>query len=67
MTHQLKHDVGIVIDTRMLSLSGDFIEYLIDIREVEIAAEAQILGSPVVATHEGMNVGDAALSCGGIA
>ena len=51
----------------MLSFGGDVVEHLIYIGEIEVATKAQVLGSPVVAAHEGMHMSQAALACGGVA
>ena len=67
VTHQFEHDVGVVVDAGMLPIGGDFIEHLIHIGEIEVATKTQVLGSPVVAAHEGVDMRESALACGGVA
>ena len=50
--HQFEHDVGVVVDAGMLPVGSDFIEHLIHIGEIEVATKTEVLGSPVVAAHE---------------
>ena len=65
--HQFEHDVGVVVDARVLTHGSDLVEHLVHVRQVEVAAEAQVLGSPVVAAHEGVDMGESALAGGGVA
>ena len=51
----------------MLTCADYWIEDFIHVRHVEVAAEKEIAGTPVVAAHEGMNIRDAWASCGGVA
>ena len=67
MPHQFKHDVGVAVDARALTLAGYLVKDLINVGHVEVAAEAEVLGFPVVAAQEGMDILQAALSRCGIA
>ena len=67
VTHELKHDVGIAVYARTLSLLRNLLENLIDIRHVEVTAEAEVLGLPIVTTQEGMHVRHTTLTRGAIA
>ena len=67
VTHQFEHDVGVVVDAWMLSFGGDVVEHLIYIGEIEVATKTEVLGTPVVAAHEGMHMSKTALACGGVA
>ena len=48
-------------------MGGEELEDLVDVGHVEVAAEAEVLGAPVVAAQEGMHILQSALACGGIA
>ena len=65
--HQFEHDVGVVVDAGMLPVGSDFIEHLIHIGEIEVATKTEVLGSPVVAAHERVDMRESALACGGVA
>ena len=67
MPHPFQHDVGVAIDARALSLGCNLLEHLIDIGHIEVATQTKVLGFPVVAAQERMNVGQSRLSCSGIA
>ena len=67
MAHPLQHDVGVAIDTRALSLGCNLLEHLIDIGHIEVATQTEVLGFPVVAAQERMDVCQSRLSCSGIA
>ena len=67
VTHQLEGDVGVAVDAWRLPLGGEELEDLIDVGHIEVSAEAEVLGPPVVASEEGMDVGEPALSGGGVA
>ena len=58
----LEHDISIRILPRMLPRRGDLLEDLIDICQVEIAAKRQVLGPPIIAAQERMNIRDAGLA-----
>ena len=51
----------------MLPVGSDFIEHLIYIGEIEVATKTEVLGSPVVAAHERVDMRESALACGGVA
>jgi len=55
VTQLFKQDEGVAVDARMLPEGGYGLEYLVDIGQVEVAAEAQVLGPPVVAAHKRMD------------
>ena len=65
--HPLQHDVGIAIDARALSLRCNLLEHLINIGHIEVATQTEVLGFPVVAAQERMDVCQSRLSCSGIA
>ena len=67
VSHQFERDVRVAIDTRRLALLGKEMEDLVDVGHVEVATQAEVLGSPVVAAQEGMHILQSALPCGGIA
>ena len=62
VSHLFQHNICVGIFTRMLAVSSDTCENLIHIGHVEIAAQCQILGTPIVTTQERMHVGDTAFS-----
>ena len=64
--HLFQHNICVGIFTRMLAVGSDTCENLIHIGHVEIAAQRQILGTPVVTAQERMHVGDTAFSGSGI-
>ena len=66
VAHLLQHDVSVGIDAGMLPLRRDGSKHLVHVREVEVAAECQVLGPPVVAAQEGMDKRKATLSGSGI-
>ena len=67
MSHQLQRDVRVTIDTRTLSLLCQELEDLVDIRHVEVAAQTQVLGTPVVAAQERVYKRQSTLACGRVA
>ena len=67
VAHVLKQEVAVGKTTRMLALFYQFVIYLLVVDHREVAAESQVLGLPVVATEEGMHVGDATLARGRVA
>ncbi len=67
VAHLFQHDIRVGIFTRMLAVGSDTCENLIHIGHVEITAQCQILGTPVITTQERMHVGDTAFSGSGIA
>ena len=56
MSYLLQDDERIRIETRVLALRYDMVEYLIYICHVEVAAKQQILRPPVVAAQERMHI-----------
>ena len=54
--HLFQHNICVGIFTRMLAVGSDTCENLIHIGHVEIAAQCQILGTPIVTTQERMHV-----------
>ena len=48
--HLLQHDICIGIFTRMLTNGSDTGKYLVHICHIEISAEGQILGAPVISS-----------------
>ena len=65
--HQFKHDVGIAVDARTLSLLGQFLEDFIYVGHVEVTAKAEVLRLPVVTAQEWVHILDATLSGGTVA
>ena len=65
--HLFQQDERVAVDARMLSCGRYRLKHLVDVREVEVATQTQVLGSPVVAAHEGVNEGQRALAGGRIA
>ncbi len=51
-----KKDESICVEPGMLAFRHDFVENLVDICHIEIAAEQHVARAPVVATHERMNI-----------
>ena len=64
--HLFQHDVRVGVDARMLPLGRNGSKHFVHVREVEVAAECQVLGPPVVAAQEGMDKRKATLSGSGI-
>ena len=65
MPHQFERDIRVAVDAWGLSLLNNLLEYLFDVRHVEVAAKTEVLGSPVITTQEGMHILKTALaSCG---
>ena len=56
VSHPFKHDVTVAEDSRTLSLCCNLVKHLVDVRHVEIAAEAEVLRPPVVASEEGVDI-----------
>ena len=67
MAHEFEGDIGIALDAWRLSLLGEHVEDLVHVGHVEVATQAEVLSAPVVATHKGVHVLQAALARGGIA
>ena len=65
--HQLQGDVGVAVDAGRLPCLCHLLEHFVNVRHVEVAAEAEVLGPPVVAAQERVYVGQPALARGGIA
>ena len=66
VSHLFQHDISIGILARMLSASRNVGKNLIDISQIEVTAQRQILGPPVVAAEKRMHIRDSALSRSGI-
>ena len=67
VSHPLQHDIGVAIDTGMLSLGGNLLKDLVNIGHIEVTTQTEILRLPVVSAQEGMHIGQTALARGGIA
>ncbi len=67
VAHELKQDIAVAVDTRALALVGEVFEHFVDVGHVEVAADAEVLGTPVVAAQEGVNVLHAALAGSAVA
>ena len=67
VAHPLQRDVGVAVDARRLALLHDFVEDLVDVGHVEVAAQAEVLRPPVVAAQEGVHILQPALARGGVA
>ena len=65
--HQFKGDVAVAVDSWILPLVDNTVEYLVDVCHVEVSTQTQVLGPPVVAPQERMHIRQATLACGGIA
>ena len=66
MPHDFEHDVRVAIYARTLPLGCEMCEHLRNVRHVEVSAQTQVLGLPVVTAQEGVYVLQSATSCGGI-
>jgi hypothetical protein len=62
MAHLFKNGDGIAGLNRILAQIDQFLEQLIHVGKIKIAGEDEVLGHPVVLTHEGMDIQDAVLS-----
>ena len=62
--HQLEGDVGITVDARALALVGNLLEDLVDVGHVEVSAEAEVLGPPIVSAQKRMYIRKATLAGG---
>ena len=67
VSHLFQHNICIGIFSRMLSCFRDVGKDFVYIGQIEIAAQSQVLGTPVVAAKEGVYIRDTAFSCRGIA
>ena len=67
VSHQLQQDVRVTVDARILSLAGEEGKHIADVRHVEVAAETEVLGLPVVAAEEGMHIPESPLARGRVA
>ena len=67
VAHLFEEDMRVGIFARMLSVGHDAAKDFVHIRQVEVAAERQVLGAPVVAAQEGVDIVQPALARGGIA
>ena len=56
VSHQFKSDVSVAVDAGGLPLADHILENLIDISHVEVAAQAEVPGSPVVPAQERVHV-----------
>ena len=66
MAHQLQHDVRVAVDARVLSLLRQELEDVVDVRHVEVTADAKVLRPPVVAAQERVHIAQAPFACGTI-
>ena len=67
VSHQFEGDIAVAVDSRILSLSRKQVKYLVDICHVEVAAQAEVLCTPVVATQERVYIFKSAFACCGVA
>ena len=67
VAHLLEHDIGIGILAGMLPHGGDAGKYFVHVGQIEITAESQVLGPPVVAAQEGVHIRQAGLAGSGVA
>ena len=67
VTHQFQHDVGVAIYPGRLALACQLLKDLADIGHVEVAAQAEVLCTPVVATKERVDILQASFVRRGIA
>ena len=66
VAHQFQRDVSVAAQPGRLTLRRQELEHLVDVGHVEIAAQAEVLRPPVVPAQVGMDIGQPALSGGGI-
>ena len=66
MPHQFERDIRVAVDAGGLPLLYNLLEYLFDVRHVEVAAKTEVLCPPVVATQEGMHILKTALASSGV-
>ena len=64
VAHQFEGDVGITVDARALALVGNLLEDLVDVGHVEVSAEAEVLGPPIVSAQKRMYIRKATLAGG---
>ena len=64
--HQFQRNISIATQPGRLSLRRQELKYLVDVGHVEIAAQTEVLRPPVVAAKVRMDIGQPALSGGGI-
>ena len=62
MSHELKHNIGVAVDTRALSLLDKCLKDFLYIGHIEIATKTKILGTPVVASEKRVDIRKATLS-----
>ena len=67
MPHLLQHDIRIGILARMLTESCNVCKNLVDIGQIEIAAQRKVFRPPVIAAQKRMHIRNAAPPRGGIA
>ena len=64
MAHQFERDIRVAIDAGALSLVGNLAENLVDVGHVEVSAETEVLGPPIVTTQKRMYIRKATLAGG---
>ena len=66
VAYLLQHDIGICVFTGMLSGFSNIGKDFVYIGQIEVTAQCQVLGTPVVAAEKWMNIRDTAFSGGRI-
>lgn len=64
--HKFEHDIAVAVDAWTLSLAGKLFKHLLHIGHIVIAAETEVLGSPIVTTEERVDIFQSALACSGV-
>ena len=62
VSHQFQHHISVAVDAGVMTFGHYLIEHIIGVGEVEVAAQTQVLGLPVVSAHEGMHIRKATLA-----
>lgn len=60
VAYLLQHDIGICVFTGMLSGFSNIGKDFVYIGQIEVTAQCQVLGTPVVAAEKWMNIRDTA-------